>query len=127
MKSLRIFQWDTILLVVCIFVIVATAIAVYWLIYLAGYNTRAAAVLGSSFILLGAAGVTLVVIVIILGSAIRYFLRKKIGIGLSRIAFCITLVLTWLMLLAFFRSDDPFAQGFHSKVSESVDVEELLI
>jgi hypothetical protein len=125
-KSLRIFQWDTILVVVCIFVIMVAATAIYWLLYLMGYGTHPAGVWEAGLIFLGAAGTTLVVIVIILGGAIRYFLRKEIGLGLLRIAFCIILVLTWFMPLVFLRSD-PFAQGFHSKVSSSVDVEELLI
>ena len=126
MKSLRILQWDTILLVVCIFVIVAAAIAVYGLLYFMGYGTHPAGILASGFILLGAAGVTLVAIVIILGNAIRHFWRKEIGTGLSRIAFSLTLVLIWFIPLVLLRSD-PFAQGFYAKVSQSVDAEELLI
>ena len=126
MKSLKTLQRDTILLVVCILVIMATAIAVYRVLYLAGYGARPSGVLESIIILLAAAAITLVIIVLILMSAIRYFLRKEISMGLSRIAFCLTLVLIWFIPLAFLRSD-PFARGFHSKVSESVDAKELLI
>ncbi|MFZ1619471.1 MAG: hypothetical protein WAT72_02360 [Microgenomates group bacterium] len=126
MKSLKLFERDTILLVVCILVILTAAIAGYWLSYLAGYGARPAGVLESGLIFLVAVAITLVVIVMILISAIRYFLRKEIGVGLSRIVFCIIPVVIWLLSFAFLRSD-PFAQGFHSKVSESVDVEELLI
>jgi hypothetical protein len=91
-----------------------------------GYGTRSAGILEAGLIFLGAAGLTLVVLAIMLGSAIRYFLRKEIIIGFSRIAFCIILVLTWFTPLIFIDTD-PFTQGFYTKVSETVDVEELLI
>jgi hypothetical protein len=126
MKSLKIFKWDTILLVVCMLVILATAIAIYWLLYLTGYGARSSGVFESAFIVLGAVVITLVVIVTILGSAVRYFLQKEIRIGLTRIAFCLTLGLTWFVPFAVLHSD-PFAHGFQAKASASIDVEELLL
>ncbi len=126
MKYLKTFQWDTILFVVAILAISVVSIAIYWLLYLAGYGAHAGGVLGVAYIFVVAGVSTLVVIFIILGSAIKHFRRKESGLGLSRIAFCITLLVLWPITLTVLRSD-PFTQGFQTKASEAIDVEELLI
>jgi hypothetical protein len=78
MKYLPPFQWDTILLVVCIFVITAVGIAVYWLIYLMGYDDpRFSRVLLTVGLLLVAFMITLATLVIMLISASISFYRKQ--------------------------------------------------